>query len=373
MSNTFQINSLSFRYAREFFNDAWQNERSLEVSLGRYFLSKFNNVLEVGAVLPYYGSDLHEIIDLADEHPKSRKVNALGYPYAGRNVLSISTIEHMSSREYGNTSDQDSIEFLKQVVAGASTYMITWGIGYNPQLDAYVKAHPEIPRIIMRRTNWKNEWSNHLDTNDFSFPFGHSDKPIPQGFFNNANAVCVITNIPEFLAKDDRFFNHFKNSINDRDKIFKHIITGFDRKPVNILEIGCARSLAPESKGGDGWSSLFWAEYIAEFGGSLTIVDIDANNLNNCKTLLSKFANQNIKFIVGDGLNYINDTYGLIYLDGSDDPVEMVNQFNRIDRKKTTILCDDFHSKGSSLRHVHPNFQSLMANHSHEMALYPKT
>lgn len=197
--NTFSINDVTLRYAREHFNEAYQNERSIEVALGRWFLDRFKGeVLEVGAVMPYYGAENHEIADLADEHPKSKKLNALDIDYAGRNVLCISTIEHMMTKEYGNGSDKDSITFLTNVLTSASNYLITWGTGYNPHLDAYMKAHPEIPHLIMRRTNWKNEYAkgNPLD---FDVPFGHSDKPIPVGCFNNANAVVIVTNLKELL------------------------------------------------------------------------------------------------------------------------------------------------------------------------------
>jgi hypothetical protein len=198
--NTFTIGTVTTRYERAYFNEAYRNERSLEVAIGRWVLQRFGgNVLEVGAVMPYYDSDVkHDIIDLADEHPKSRKVNALDHDYTGLNVLSISTIEHMHRKEYSNGSDNDSITFLTKVLTSASSHCITFPTGYNPHLDAYMKAHPEIKHTIMRRINWKNEWVKG-DPLDFDVPFGHSDKPIPAGYFNNANAVVVVTNIPELL------------------------------------------------------------------------------------------------------------------------------------------------------------------------------
>lgn len=197
--NTFSINDIKLRYARQFFNEAFQNERSIEVALGRWFVERHaGKVLEVGAVLPYYGDVAHDVIDLCDEHPKSRKVNALDCDYKDLNVLSISTIEHMMKREYDNGSDEDSITFLDKVLTSASSYCITWGLGYNPHLDAHMKAHPEIKHLIMRRVNWKNEYVKG-DPLDFDVPFGHSDKPIPAGYFNNANAVCVVTNLKELL------------------------------------------------------------------------------------------------------------------------------------------------------------------------------
>ncbi len=225
MSNTFTIGSVTARYAREFFNEAYHNERSLEVALGRWFLARVGDIpvapifhgqglpIEVGCVLPYYGLSAageptyHEVIDLADEHPASRKVNALSLDYRGRHVLSISTIEHMSSREYGNASDEDSITFLKQVLAQSSKYLVTWGVGYNPTLDAWVRANPSVPRTIMKRINWQNEYRQmtpmECDQNGsaWSLPFGHSDRPLAPGFFNNANGVVVVTNLTELLPE----------------------------------------------------------------------------------------------------------------------------------------------------------------------------
>jgi hypothetical protein len=196
----FKINDVSLPYAREAFNEAWKNERSVEVSLGRWFLNKFNgNVLEVGAVMPYYGHIEHEIIDLADEHPKSRKINALDFNYDGRNVLSISTLEHMHMKEYSNGSDQDGADCLKKIVARASNYLITFPTEYNRGLIDLLKRSQDIPRLIMKRINWKNEYVKHYNSNDLEIPFGHSDRPIPVGYFNNANGVCVVTNLKELL------------------------------------------------------------------------------------------------------------------------------------------------------------------------------
>lgn len=368
----FKINDIEFQYCRDAYNKAFENERSVEVSLGRYFLDKFGgNVTEIGAVLPYYGNDNHEIIDLTDEHPKSKKIDGLEYDVTNKNILCISTIEHMYRAEYGNGSDYDSIIFLSKILMFAKNYLITWGIGYNKFLDDYVKNHPEIPRLILKRINSKNEWEVDQNFNNFEYLFGHYDgKHFPVAKFNNANAICIVTNLPELLSKEDKFYNHFKNSVNDRDKVFINLLEKFNKKPINILEIGAARSLDSTAKGGDGWSSFFWAEYISTYGGSLTIVDINNDNLNNCKTLLSNYQNSNIKFICGDGLDYIDNTYDIIYLDGSDDPYEMLKQFNKIDRKKTLILCDDFHGKGLVLRNVHKDFESIMVNHIHEMAIY---
>lgn len=211
--NTFQINEVKIRYAREWFNEAYQNERSVEVALGRWFLDRFkwqvgegagsltfgHPVLEVGCVMPYYGRDTHNVVDLADEHPKSRKANALDLDYTGRNVLCLSTIEHMHCKEYSNGSDEDGVTCLKRIVSQAANYLITFPTQYNEALTAYMSTHPEVSRLILRRVNWKNEYVKHADSNDFSIPFGHSDRPIPEGWWNNSNGVVMVTNLRELL------------------------------------------------------------------------------------------------------------------------------------------------------------------------------
>lgn len=220
MSNTFTVGSVQLRYSRLYHNEAYQNERSIEVALGRWFVEHSPKplhavtepVIEVGCVLPYYGPTEHEVVDLADEHPSSRKVNALSLDYTGRRVLSISTIEHMQSSEYGNASDEDSITFLRKVTSEAERYLVTWGIGYNPVLDAWVKVHPEIPRTFLFRRDWKNTYTQVSESFEPSLggksvsiwdtPFGHSDRPIPAGYHNNANVVVLVTNVPELLAAE---------------------------------------------------------------------------------------------------------------------------------------------------------------------------
>ncbi len=200
MKKTFKINQIQFSYCRNEYNRAFENERSVEIPLGDYFLDKFSNgVLEIGAVMPYYGKDSHCIIDLTDPHPKSIKANALNCDYKNKNILSISSVEHMMKKEYGNGSDMDSIRVLEKILDESANFLITWGIGYNYVLDGFIKNNPSIPRFILKRVSQDNIYLVNRDSFDFSFPFGHSDRPIPQGFFNNANAVCVLTNLPELL------------------------------------------------------------------------------------------------------------------------------------------------------------------------------
>lgn len=171
----------------------------------------------------------------------------------------------------------------------------------------------------------------------------------------------------------NKYYNFFKNTEGARDYIFQNTCKLLNSKPAKIIEIGCSRNISESSRFSDGWSSYFWYDYVKENGGSLDIYDIDQSALDNCKKLFENLSDENINFICDDGTKYITDNYDLAYLDGSDCPNEMLNQFEKIDRKKTIILCDDFDNKGSILRNIHKDFLLMhLKNTPFEMALYLK-
>jgi hypothetical protein len=158
-----------------------------------------------------------------------------------------------------------------------------------------------------------------------------------------------------------------------RDPIFIDVLNNFKDKPINVLEIGCARSLS--GRYGDGWSSLFWADHILKNGGSLDVCDIDQNCIDNAKILLENFDKEiKINFITDDGINVLQDVgkYDIIYLDGSDDPNQMVDQLKLCNLDKNYVFCDDFHTKGSLASTIYPNHLLYKLSNGHEMALFGK-
>ena len=196
-SGNFTVNKINLQYCRSNINRAFENERSVETPLGDWFIQKFSsNVIELGAVMCYYGCDKHIIIDLADLHPKSQKIDGLLYDYTGKNVLSLSTVEHFNQSEYGNSKDEDAITVVKKITSEASNYLISFPIGYHPMLDTFIK-NSSLPRVILKRKNWQNEWEIDPNNSNFDYQFGHFDGRFPDGQYNNANAVCLITNLPE--------------------------------------------------------------------------------------------------------------------------------------------------------------------------------
>lgn len=172
----------------------------------------------------------------------------------------------------------------------------------------------------------------------------------------------------------NNFYEHWKNTLNkqlSRDPIFLDVLSLFNNNSINVLEIGCARDLNYQARFGDGWSSLFWADYILNNGGSLTSCDINNEALNRVNTLLE---NINIKFdtILIDGSEILkkNNNYDLIYLDGSDCPHQMLDQMKLCDLNKSYVFCDDFNQKGVLVSQQYPNHILYKLSNNHQMALF---
>jgi hypothetical protein len=172
------------------------------------------------------------------------------------------------------------------------------------------------------------------------------------------------------------YYEYFKRSKGNRDPVFKYALDLFNEKPIHILEIGAARNISFEARQGDGWSTLHFLDYIAQFGGSLKIVDIDNVAIENCKNLISshpKCKNANFTLECGQGINFISEGYDLIYLDGGDSTEEMADELSKINLDRSIVLCDDFHTKGAKARTIFKNFISIKwEGHIHEMAIYHK-
>ena len=169
-----------------------------------------------------------------------------------------------------------------------------------------------------------------------------------------------------------------KISKHSRDGAFHKAIESLEQKPLEILEIGTSRGISREARAGDGWSTLFWCDYIAKFGGRIVTCDIDEDAISVCKILTEYFVDKiDIQYVVGDGESLIDDSFNFFYLDASNDPNSMYLQYKKIDRSLAHIFCDDFHSKGSVLAQnvsvAEPDCQIMSCNDGqHLMAFFKR-
>ena len=161
----------------------------MEIPIARYFIDKVKrSYIEVGAVMPYYGFEASTVIDIADPYPKSLKINALDYNYTGKNLLSISTVEHFKKDEYGNRKNNDGITFMQKVLKESKNYLVTWPLGHNLFLDAWLGASNLRFNVLTKIAdeNWCVVENKQLSSN-YDYAKG------------SANAICLVTNLTELL------------------------------------------------------------------------------------------------------------------------------------------------------------------------------
>jgi hypothetical protein len=171
------------------------------------------------------------------------------------------------------------------------------------------------------------------------------------------------------------YYQYFGSCAGNRDLVFDYTLSLFNEKPIKILEIGTIRDLSLPARASDGWSSFHFLRYINKNYGSLDICDISKAALDNISILNNYKQDKHIdiNFNLGEGINFINKDYDLIYLDGGDSLDEMVDELGKIDLTKQVVLCDDFHTKGQKVKEIYKNHLLFKwVDNQHEMALFHK-
>lgn len=187
MKESYTIRGVELKY--NWHVHAKDSERKFELPLGQHFMDTFENVVEIGAVMSYQGCVAHTVFDPYDPHPDCIRddLTVVDFDFTGRNVLSISTLEHIGNAEYGNELPKPTvaIDLLNKIIKGADKYLITWAKGHNKTFDKQV-LDLGIKFIPFARMNEDNEWeeielSKFVDM-EYNKPFGYG------------NAVFVVNN-----------------------------------------------------------------------------------------------------------------------------------------------------------------------------------
>lgn len=185
----FEFQGHKFNYCDHPHNNTSVNERRVEVPLIGYFLDKYSDCVEIGAVSPYYFEGNHEVYDLTDSHPRSKSARAENIDISGLNLLSISTIEHCSVPDFFCSDDDSTVAplILDNWMRGAKRYLISWPIGYAPFLDQHAMKNYDC-KFIARRPYSSHDWKQ-VTLEDLT----ETDKIY--GSFSCANAVLILENI----------------------------------------------------------------------------------------------------------------------------------------------------------------------------------
>jgi hypothetical protein len=168
------------------YNSPNNNERKAELPIMFWFMESYSdNLIEIGEVSDFYRPAEHTIYDLVNQRETTIVMDAFDIDYTGKNVISVSTIEHVGFGDYGHNKEEGkAIRLLKKIMSQAKNYLITFPIGFNLDFQKEILDN-NIEYSIMSRTclqTWKN------DDKDFSKHKYNS--PHYAG-----NAIGIITNL----------------------------------------------------------------------------------------------------------------------------------------------------------------------------------
>jgi hypothetical protein len=136
-----------------------------------------------------------------------------------------------------------------------------------------------------------------------------------------------------------------------RDPVIRYVLGLFDKGAVKIFQVGGIESLQTQFRWGSGWSDTIFGAYVKEFGGSLTVADIDLDHLAN-SSFMSERLGYDLNLKLGDAIETISKDYDIYYLDGADGDLgdkQTLEQFKKIEDTKSVVLIDDIKSKAVSL------------------------
>jgi hypothetical protein len=169
------------------YNSPTHCERNVELPLAFWFLKKFRhdleNIVEVGEVTPFYCEPEHIVCDVAAEKPATIERDAANVDYRGKNLLSISTIEHIGTSDYGQTPNPEILPAVVGKMLSSKNYLITFALGYNPQLENLVKGERYLVIERIAPTKWRQIENRNFDGYKYHSPWFAG------------NAVCVLTNL----------------------------------------------------------------------------------------------------------------------------------------------------------------------------------
>jgi len=167
---TFQGNRYHYFFHRD--NTTWRNERCVEVPIVWKILEEHQGkeVLEVGNVLSHYFPVKHDVVDKYEVFDGVVNQDVVDFRPSKRYdlIVSISTMEHVGWDEDPRDLSKilgepvkilSALDNLQECLAAGGTMVITFPVGYNPQLDRSL-AEGRVgftKRLCMKRV-FKNKW-----------------------------------------------------------------------------------------------------------------------------------------------------------------------------------------------------------------------
>jgi hypothetical protein len=146
---TFRFAGSDYLHFCHNYNCGWPaasaTERTVELALADAWLRKVPaaEVVEVGAVTPYYWPGrVRRVIDPADPHEQvTDRCEMARVNLTGAYVLTVSTLEHFGSGDYGLPADPGAFPAaIDQLAREPAAFLATVPVGYNPAVDEWLFA-----------------------------------------------------------------------------------------------------------------------------------------------------------------------------------------------------------------------------------------
>lgn len=146
-TETFSFRGASYRYFFHPYNSTWRNERAVEMPITFAFLDGVpaQEILEIGNVTGSYRPErTHLVVDRYEVNPGVTNMDVVDIegPARFRRIVAISTIEHVGYDETPRdpAKIRIALEKLRSLLVPGGEALVTIPIGYNPLLDADLKA-----------------------------------------------------------------------------------------------------------------------------------------------------------------------------------------------------------------------------------------
>lgn len=140
---------------------ARMTERSVELALAKKWVNDCcGNIIEIGAVTPYYFYDdkITEVIDPTDIHKRAISKSLFDCDLNGKNVLSISTVEHIGTSDFGMHESYNVIDAVEKILKESVSCLITAPLGYNNMFDNWVEENQGGSMVKLLERGLNNHW-----------------------------------------------------------------------------------------------------------------------------------------------------------------------------------------------------------------------
>lgn len=162
----FTFNGEKYRYFYHKYNEAWGNERTVEIPIIKKYVEEYgcDEILEVGNVLSHYFKTCHDVVDKYEKATDVINQDVVDYNPLKRYqlIVSISTLEHVGWDEEPQDPEKVflALDNLKNCLAVGGKLIVTIPMGGNPHLDNYLKTGKIkfSENYYLKRISKSNRW-----------------------------------------------------------------------------------------------------------------------------------------------------------------------------------------------------------------------